>query len=240
LSQWVHIQVGKASGVVVALLSLALAGCAQSSVTPVTDDSRQPLHDFSGHWEVDFSASDTVPGQIMAGLKRSRRNMERRSSGVTGSAGGVGVLVGGGSGSSLMAVADMVELVTEPQLLEIRQTEREVQIRRENSFALICDLSGTPPVVTTTVAGRETCVWSGRELRFRLELAEGLRIEHQLLLSADRSTIAFTTGVASSQVRDPLTVRKLFTRYDPSREVYRCSETVTRGRVCTTEAADPS
>jgi hypothetical protein len=196
---------------------------------------RQPLLDFSGSWEVDFSASDSVPRQISANLRQWQRDMERRAR-TPSRSGPLTLNLGGRSPEAVLALADMAELITAPELLQILQDTSSVRVRRENSFALVCQLTREPPVVTNTPFGREACTWDGRELLFRVALPEGLVIEHQLLLAENRNTLALTTEVSSSRVREPLRVRKVYRRYDPTAQGFRCTETLSKGRVCTTEA----
>lgn len=224
-------------------LTVLLAACGSAPQPAVTEErltrERQPPLDFSGSWEVDFAASDSVPRQISANLRQWQRDMERRSRRPS-QAGGPIFNLGGRSPEAVLALADMAELITAPELLDILQDDSSVRVRRENSFALVCQLTSAPPVVTQTPFGREACTWDGRELLFRIALPEGLVIEHQLLLASGRDTLALTTEVSSSRVREPLRVRKVYRRYDPNAQGFRCTETLSKGRVCTTEAPPES
>ncbi len=217
---------------------LMLSACSSTPAPQVVEGPREAAHDFSGHWEVDFAASDSLNGQIAASLRQRQRDMERRARNAGRNAASLTYSLGGSSYRDIIALADMAEIITEPQLLEVLQTEDEVRVRRENTFALVCDFSKQAPVVTETPYGRESCTWRGRELLFRIDLPEGLTVEHRLLLAEDRNSLALTTAMTSSRVRDPMQVRKVFRRYDPEAGGYRCTETLSRGKVCTTETAE--
>ena len=214
-----------------------MTACSSPAPQPETVFVREAARDFSGHWEVDFSASDSTNNQILTSYRQWQRSAEQRARAASRNRGPTLFAGGNNSASGLIALADMAEIITAPQLLEIIQSDAEVRVRRENSFALVCDFSKTPPVVMTTPFGTESCTWHGREIKFRIDLPEGLLVEHQLLLSEDRNTLALTTAMQSSKVREPLRIRKVFNRYDPNSQGFRCTETLSRGRVCTTEPA---
>ena len=46
-------------------------------------------------------------------------------------------------------------------------------------------------------------------------------------------------GLTAPGVTRDMEVVKIFSRYDRGERGYRCTETLTRGRVCTTEEATP-
>lgn len=217
---------------------LMMSACTSTPAVPVSEGPREAAHDFSGHWEVDFAASDSLQGQVAASLRQRQRDIERRARNAGRNTASLSYSLGGSSYRDIIALADMAEIITEPQLLEVLQTDAEVRVRRENTFALVCDFSKQAPVVTETPYGRESCTWRGRELLFRIDLPEGLTVEHRLLLAENKASLALTTALTSSRVRDPMMVRKVFRRYDPESGGYRCTETLSRGKVCTTEAPE--
>lgn len=220
----------------------ALGGCGSSSSRPedstIQVAAREPAWDFSGSWEVDLAASDSVRRQIMANLRQRQRDMERRARN-GGSGSPLTLSLGGRRFDDVLALTDMAEIVTEPTLLEVLQDDAGVRIRRENSFALVCDFTETPPVVTATPFGNEACTWDGRTVMFRIDLPAGLLIEHELRLAPDKSSMAVTTQLYSSRVAEPVQVRKVYRRYDPEAQGFRCTETISRGRVCTTASKEP-
>ena len=102
------------------------------------DDS--PVPDLSGHWEVDYARSDSVQTQLNASFREVQRELRRRREAAERGASYQGPPMG--DLDTLVAVAKMAELVTEPELLEVYQDVRRVRIERENSFALSCELAG--------------------------------------------------------------------------------------------------
>ena len=71
---------------------------------------------------------------------------------------------------------------------------------------------------------------------FQIRLPEGLDIVHRLSVAESGQTLGILTTLYSSSVSTPLSVRRIYRRYVPGSSGYRCSETLTRGRVCTTES----
>lgn len=210
---------------------LVLAACGSSPPQPA-QVSVAPV-DFSGAWELDFSQSDTVNDaydHIMRDLQRQIRKQQEGNQG--------GVAVGGmayGTAAGIYALARMAEIVTEPQLLDIKQTEREVTVKREGSFALECDFGPGSTGVVESPFGREACGWLRDQLVYQLVLPDGLRISHRLTVSPDGQRLQVVTQLSTRSVSQPLVVAQVFNRYDPNRTGIHCTQTLSKGRVCTTE-----
>ena len=101
-----------------------------------TSHHDSPVPDLSGHWEVDYARSDSVQTQLNASFREVQRELRRRRQAAERGASYQGPPMG--DLDTLVAVAKMAELVTEPELLEVYQDVRRVRIERENSFALSC------------------------------------------------------------------------------------------------------
>lgn len=209
-----------------------LWACSDTPVVPL-DSSPQPIPDLSGHWEVDYGRSDSVQTQLNARFREIQRELRRRQDAIERGARYQGVPLGDPDG--LIALAQMAELITEPSLLEIRQTGREVRIKRENSFALICDVDQSIPQSKSTGLGEEQCWWDGQLLHFYLRLPDGLAIHHQFTRSADGRSLSQATAVSSPRLGTDFQIAQIFTRFDPAARGYRCTQTLSRGLVCTTE-----
>lgn len=216
------------------LLYLAsLIGCVSES-TPVSSSSR-PMSDLSGQWEVDYAKSDSIQTQINARFREVQREMRRRQDAMERGVSYQGQPVG--DVDTLIALAKMAELVTESSVLDIEQNSRWLRIEREDSFALSCQLQGEVEPVSSLLGG-EQCWWDGHQWHFLVQLPDGLMIEHRFVISEDNEALAQRTvmGMAGSATR--LEVVRIFSRYDATSRGYRCTETLSKGRVCTTEAVD--
>ncbi len=219
------------------LSSLLLTGCAGApEKKPPAAVAPRDHVDFSGAWEVDYSQSETVNDAYDKLMNELRRQAQRQAQGMGQ---GPGTLSGGsavyGSGEGIYALARMAELVTEPQLLDIRQGDTDISVKREGSFALECDFTTAADGAMESMFGRELCGWRDHQLLFQVELPEGLHIRHRFTLAPDGERLQVVTQLFSRSVSQPFTVARVFNRYDPERSGIRCRQTLTRGRVCTTE-----
>ncbi len=209
-----------------------LAACQSRPVEKVTFAPARPVN-FSGHWEVDYSRSDNVQNQLNSLARQLQRDAERRARAAERGSSYNGSIQG--SGKSILALAEMAELITATQLLDVEQNQQEVRIKRDRSFALVCDLTQAPPVVTETPFGRESCGWDGHQMYFHISLPDGLDVRHRLTRSNLGDWLSMQTAVYSTSVSQPFVVNTVYGRYDPTTAGYRCTETLSKGRVCTTE-----
>jgi len=216
------------------LPALWLLACASDPT--LTSPPREPDPvDFSGHWELNYGQSDNIQSRLTT-LVRDLQRRSARSSNLRSERGGL-VLGAGSTDSapSVIGLARMAELITASQLLEVDQERTRIRIEREGNFALSCDFLRDPGRVDDLGVGRESCRWDGQQLVFVIGLPEGLSIRHRVALARSGEQLGIVTTVFSDRVSGPFTVRRIYDRYEPASRGYRCEETLSRGRVCTTE-----
>ncbi|QFU76206.1 hypothetical protein EY643_11345 [Halioglobus maricola] len=216
--------------------SLLPACSSEPERIPATPTSTRAV-DLSGAWEVDYSKSETVRDQYDVAMRELRREAERRQRNMKQ---GPGTLSTGNTGSAssqgLYTQARMAELITDVQLLEITQDEFHIDIDREGSFALYCEFHAGKVYTDENAFGRESCGWNGHQLVFSIGLPEKLSIFHRLTLAPDGERLNIATTVRTPGSTYPFTIDRVYRRYDPTRSGIRCRQTLTKGRVCTTEA----
>lgn len=212
------------------LLGTLLLGCAQEKVRQ--EIAANPV-DMSGNWELDYGRSDNLQARfnsMVRGLRQqSARSSNERGRNTVGS-------VPTSSQEKVLALAKMAELVTQSQLLEIEQNRVAIRVEREGNFSLSCDYGPDAPIQSDYGLGSERCFWDGQQLVFQIRLPDGLDIVHRLSVAASGDTLAITTSLYASGVSDPFSLRRIYRRFTPGSNGYNCTETLTRGRVCTTEA----
>lgn len=219
-----------------ALLCMALLACGSEPQRPAGPVGVGVPPDFRGAWEVDFSQSENIRDRYEMIVRELQRDAQRRSRGGMNQSKGSAVSIGGsGGGESLYALARMAELITDVQLLDIEQEDGEISIKREGSFALQCEFHGTELHTVETPLGSELCGWDGHQLVFQVYLPEGLRIIHRFTLGPEGQRLNMATTLQSTQLGYPFSLNRVYNRYDPSRSGISCKQTLTRGRVCTTE-----
>jgi hypothetical protein len=211
------------------LFTLLLSACAENEVKPLA--APDPV-DMTGNWELDYARSDNLQARFNAMLREQR---ERASRGGADNSRGAAVSVGG-SAASIVGLAQMAELITQSQLLQVEQNRVAIRVEREGNFSLSCDYGPDAPSVSEYGLGNERCFWDGRQLVFQIRLPDGLDIVHRLSVAESGATLSILTSLRSRGVSDAFTVRRIYRRYEPGSSGYRCTETLSRGRVCTTES----
>lgn len=217
---------------------LALVAC---SPTP---DKPRPLPsnnvakaDFSGFWELNYGQSDNIQIELDGMVRDLRKYTNRRSQ--QGMNQGPVYNVGGGTantGASIVGLAQMADLITQSQLMEITQSEHDIKVKREGDFALTCEFYLGQFHTVETPLGKEICGWNAHQMVFRILLPEGLSIQHILTVGDDRQKLNIETTLVSDQVSTPFTLSRVYDRYEPQDEGYSCKMTISKGRVCTTES----
>ena len=215
--------------------ALLLGGCG-SEPRKLAGSSGAPV-DFSGNWEVDYSQSENIQEELNQMVRELNRRGQQRAPG-GGNKGPTVVIgsAGGNSGAYIMALARMADMITQSPLLEIKQSDEQISVKREGNFALECAFYSGAMQQDESPLGSEVCGWDAHQLVFRIFLPEGLTIQHRLTMGPSGDRINVATTVRSSQVSTPFTLDRVFNRFDPGEAGYTCKMTLTRGRVCTTEA----
>lgn len=216
-------------------IALMLVACQSSAPSSVRYAPAKPV-DMTGDWEVDYARSDNVQRQLNSLFRQLQQEIDRRNRAAERGQTYSGPALS--SGRDLIALAEMAEIITAPELLEVVQTDNEIRLKRENSFALICVVDRPAPIVTQTPFGTEQCGWDGHQLFFDIALPDGLQIRHRITRSSLADSLVMQTAVYSPTVSQPFTVSRVYNRYNPDKAGYRCTQTLTRGTVCTTEASE--
>jgi hypothetical protein len=220
------------------LLCAALAGCSSPPAKrPALQGSNPQAVNFSGSWELDYSQSDNSQQELDSAVRGLNREATRRAQGgiQQGSFGGVNMGGSGvNSGSSILGLARLADLITQSPLLEITQDEHKILIKREEDFALSCEFYAGAYHREETPFGTEACGWDAHQLVFKLLLPDGLAIQHVMTLGAAGQKLNIATTVVSDQVSFPFTLNRVYNRFQPGDNGIKCHDTLTKGRVCTT------
>ena len=212
-------------------LSLSF-GCAQERHTEAITRVATPV-DMTGHWEIDFARSDNLQDQLGSMARRVQREAVRRARLAEEGRGYAGSPLP--DQSDLVTLARLAEIITEPVLLEVIQNDARIRVKRDKSFALVCEYDGSGLSITVDTLGIQRCGWDGDQLFFVMELEEGLDVTHRLSRSDKTDMLLLVTSVETTSTRFPLVVSQYFTPYDPDALGYRCERSLTRGKVCSTQ-----
>ncbi|MFL2490821.1 MAG: hypothetical protein ACJ0RF_00275 [Luminiphilus sp.] len=207
-------------------------GCAQERHSEAVTRVATPVN-MAGHWEIDFARSDNLQDQLSSIARRVQREATRRARLAEEGRGFAGSPLP--DQRDLITLARLAEIITEPVLLEVIQSDSRIRVKREKSFALVCEYDGSGLGVTVDTLGIQRCGWDGDQLYFAIELEEGLDVTHRLSRAKETDTLLMVTSVETTATRFPMVVSQYFTPYDPDALGYRCERTLTRGKVCSTQ-----
>lgn len=207
-------------------------GCAQERHSEAVTRVATPVN-MAGHWEIDFARSDNLQDQLSSIARRVQREAARRARLAEEGRGFAGSPLP--DQRDLITLARLAEIITEPVLLEVIQSDSRIRVKREKSFALVCEYDGSGLGVTVDTLGIQRCGWDGDQLYFAIELEEGLDVTHRLSRAKETDTLLMVTSVETTATRFPMVVSQYFTPYDPDALGYRCERTLTRGKVCSTQ-----
>lgn len=207
-------------------------GCAQERHSEAVTRVATPVN-MAGHWEIDFARSDNLQDQLSSIARRVQREATRRARLAEEGRGFAGSPLP--DQRDLITLARLAEIIIEPVLLEVIQSDSRIRVKREKSFALVCEYDGSGLGVTVDTLGIQRCGWDGDQLYFAIELEEGLDVTHRLSRAKETDTLLMVTSVETTATRFPMVVSQYFTPYDPDALGYRCERTLTRGKVCSTQ-----
>ncbi len=218
-----------------ALVLLAL-GCAREQPIVLENiryfDGPMPA-DFSGSWARDYARGDDV-NQV---VRDAWYELSRRARADLRSGSGMGLA--DRDMAYLMPLARLAEEITRQDELTISQTDHEILIEREDDFALFCAFYDGVAETTNNMFGKEVCGWDGDRLINYLQLPDGLRVLHRFAISEDRKQLRVVTTVSSDTSKIPITLERYFWRFEKITPKYKCIETLSMKRVCSTGEVSP-
>ncbi len=189
--------------------------------------------DFSGSWARDYARGDDIDQVVRdAWYELSRRvRTDLRS--------GSGLALADRDMAYLMPLARLAELITRQDELTISQTDNEILIERKDDFALFCAFYDGVGQTTDNLFGKESCGWDENRLINFLQLPDGLRVLHRFTISDDRKQLRVVTTVSSDTSKVPITLERYFWRFEKITPKYKCIETLSMKRVCSTGEVSP-
>lgn len=209
---------------------LVLSACI--AAPPVFEDVPEALNvsDLGGAWERDYSRDDDVNRSLQQAynlLAQSLADQQRLDGPRTGG-------ISAREARSLVALARLTELITRSEILDIVQTDNQVQIARRDDFAFECEFFDGQAQPVSSPFGIEECGWVNGDLVSRLRLPEGLTIVSRFTVSDAKDRLRVTTTASSPTSRMPFTLRRFYRKFEQPESDYQCIETLSMKRVCTT------
>lgn len=219
------------------LVATLLAACGQQ---PTISESMQRVEgplpaDYSGAWQRSYARDDPmsrVLQQAWDELSRTSQDRYMRND--------MGLPAPSSRDTEvLLALAQLGEVITRFDSMNIVQDEREIRIAREGDFALQCTFYDGAARRIESPAGAELCGWDGEQLVSQLVLPDGLEIVNLFTISGDGQELRITTTLRSSASRVPVTIRRYYRKYEEPASEFHCIETLSMKRVCSTAEIVP-
>jgi hypothetical protein len=221
----------------IAICLLALeTGCTSA---PTIDESIRSFAggmptDLSGSWERDYSRSDDAQAVVNSMIRRLHRPVPDPSFSNNRRSGSAPAYTPTQDLSKIVALAQLAELITRPDVLTITQDEYEISIARKDDFSMLCEFYDGYAKRTDSDYGTEVCDWNNKQLVSHLVLPDGLLVSHRFTLSTDGMNMHVETTVSSNSTRTPFTINRVYMKFDPPESEFNCVETMSMKRVCST------
>ncbi len=213
-------------------VSLLLAVAVGAGYDAAAESDLPPRPDFSGQWEKSYARSDHWELELRRAIQEVHQQAQLRQS--RGDGHPMAISQARRQARALLAKGRLAEMLTRPEALEIVQEDAQIRIERQGDAPLVCGTREDRQTVFDTVHGSETCHWVRDHLVFEIGLAEGVTIHHRFIVDDAGEQLRMDTRVSSRHSR-PFELRQFYMRHDEPRGQLTCVQTLTQGRVCSTE-----
>lgn len=229
---------GVVRGIMLIVLACAVPAPGWTNGAPrekVTEERVQDLRsrpDFSGNWEMDYARSDRWDDELHRTVNQVQREALLRHQRGDG-----GPWVLGNArrqARAIMAKARLADMVTRQGAFHITQTSDQVRIDRVDDAPLICSTDPKRQETFSSSHGHESCAWDRRQLLFEIALPQGVTIQHRFSLDPGGDGLSVLTRVSSSDA-PPFDLRQFYVRFEEAEASFQCLQTLSQGRVCSTE-----
>jgi hypothetical protein len=222
-------------------LWLLVAACTQQPAREVTvrnTQSSMPA-DLSGLWGRDYFRGDDVNRALEQWFRRLRRPAPNLRPAGLPELDNAGTVASPRDVNSILALARLADELTRPRYFTISQTQYEISVEREDDFDISCQFYDGAAEGAMNLYGQEICGWSGDIFISRLFLPDGLLVSHRYTVAPEGDELHVATTVSLRNTGMSFTLNRFYNRYEPSRSLFNCVDTLSMNRVCTTEEGSP-
>ncbi len=184
---------------------------------------------YLGHWEIDFSASESPNDKLRYLYDVTLSDHQRRMASGQNRIGetpfqAINDLRG------LVNLGRLGEQITRTAVLNVRMQGNTLYVDRDDNFSLRCEVGGIAEEAENL--GYSRCRINDRALVFWLGLPGGFGIEHRLILSERGDRLSIATTVAADGVSQAFSVSRVYQPFEPVTEGIQCQYTLGKGKVC--------
>jgi hypothetical protein len=212
-----------------ALLLGIILGVADSRADDPAESAMPSLEPYLGHWEVDFSATESANEKLRflydVTLSEHKRRLANSQNGL-----GDTPFQAANDLQGLVNLGRLADQITRTAVLNIQLVDGILVAARDDNFSLRCAIGGAQTTVQSV--GISQCHVQAKALVFSMAMPGGLRIEHRLILSKQQDRLSIATTLAADGVSQSFSVSRVFQPFEPGDPGFACRYTLGKGRVC--------
>ena len=225
--------IGRFHIIAMLLVLVSLGGCASQPEIPKRLPNSGKAVNLAGNWEVDFKLTENSQEKLLylyeiatSQIRQEQKRRDNRDS----LAGRQMVQQSIDDLGDLIKLGTLADTMNQSNVLRIEQGEDYVLIKREDDFALNCELSLSIPDLSS---GQEWCGFDNRgKLIFVSRLPQGLDIVHEFVLSADTERLSATTTVKTPALANSYSITRIYMPFEQGSSSYNCQFTLEKKKTC--------
>lgn len=213
------------------LMIFSLLGCASQQDIVVEPSVRGKSVNLSGNWEVDYKLTENAQEKLLFLYEIAQSQIQRQANSRDDNLARRQVVQ-----QSINDLGDLIKLgsladsMHRSNVLRIEQGPDYVLIKREDDFALNCELGLNSPGLDSE---QEWCGFDQHgKLVFISRLPEGLDIVHEFVLSDDTERLSATTTVRTPALRDAYSINRIYMPFEEGSGLYNCEFTLAKKKTC--------
>jgi hypothetical protein len=138
--------------------------------------------------------------------------------------------------NGLIKLGTLADSMNQSTVLRIEQGSEHIVIKREDDFALTCELDADAP---SLAYGQEWCGFDKNgQLIFISRLPEGLDIVHRFMLSNNGERLSVATTVKTPALSDAYTINRVYMPFEEGNSLYNCEFTLEKKKTCSLGPAE--
>ena len=210
---------------------LGLLGCSSSRGVPTALPQGNAIN-VTGAWEVDYKMTENAQEKLLFlyEIARSQISQEQRRREDPRALGRQGVERAIDDLNGLIKLGTLADSMNRTNVLRIEQGDDYVLVKRDDDFALTCELGRDKPEFGY---GLEWCGFDKNgQLMYVSRLPEGLDIVHRFMLSDNGERLSVSTTVKTPALSDAYTINRVYMPFEEGGSLYNCEFTLEKKKTC--------
>jgi hypothetical protein len=220
-------------------ITIVMSACsnAPTSVIPTVQGRAVNL---AGAWEVDFKRTENAQEKLLFLYEVARsqisQGQRQRDNAQENLINRQQVQQAIDDLNGLIKLGTLADSMNQSIVLRIEQGSEHIVIKREDDFALTCELDADAP---SLAYGQEWCGFDKNgQLIFISRLPEGLDIVHRFMLSNNGERLSVATTVKTPALSDAYTINRVYMPFEEGNSLYNCEFTLEKKKTCSLGPAE--